>query len=162
MRISNEKADRSAAQPPRDEWLIDGYNVIHAGLLGAAGRREWWRAEHRARLEERCREFAERANESAQPPLIWLVFDGTRPGDENDATCAESPSIVFAPSADDWIVKRVRGYEDPQRLNVVTGDRQVADRCRHAGAQVVSPRAFLRRCEEDPPDSSIRAQPKSS
>jgi uncharacterized protein YaiI (UPF0178 family) len=54
--------------------------------------------------------------------------------------------VVFAPSADDWILRELREASDPTAIVVVTADRQVADRARHRGARVVSPRAFLERC----------------
>ena len=52
--------------------------------------------------------------------------------------------VVFARSADDWLVKRVRAAGEP--VCVVTSDRQLADRARRRGAEVVSPRRFLARC----------------
>jgi hypothetical protein len=62
---------------------------------------------------------------------------------------------VFVPSADDWLVARVREAADPQRVRVVTADRRLAARVRHHGGRVVSPAAFLGRCgaaETTPPD----------
>jgi rRNA-processing protein FCF1 len=53
---------------------------------------------------------------------------------------------VFAPSADDWLLARVREEDDPTRVVVVTADRKVAGRARQRGARVVSPRDFLERC----------------
>jgi rRNA-processing protein FCF1 len=40
----------------------------------------------------------------------------------------------------------VRSAQDPARIAVVTADKQLADRARHRGARVYSPRAFLDRC----------------
>jgi rRNA-processing protein FCF1 len=54
--------------------------------------------------------------------------------------------VVFAPSADDWLLQAVRDAEEPSALVVVTADRQLADRIRHRGARIVSPRTFLARC----------------
>jgi hypothetical protein len=53
---------------------------------------------------------------------------------------------VFAPSADDWLVDRVRRDAAPERLVVVTADRSLAGRVRHHGARVMSPGEFLGRC----------------
>jgi predicted RNA-binding protein with PIN domain len=138
----------TASVASQEHWLVDGYNVLHAGLLGPGDRGEWWRAKHRARLAERCAPLGRQGAGSEQAARVWLVFDGQHPLNSGDTIGSENPTVVFAPSADDWIVKYVRESDDVARLIVVTGDRQVADRCRHAGARVVAPREFLRRCDE--------------
>jgi predicted RNA-binding protein with PIN domain len=91
------------------------------------------------------RRFAEPAER------VWIVFDGPRPSPPpDDAAARERVQVVFAASADDWIVKRVRSSEAPERLAVVTGDRQVAGRARHRGARIETPREFIAKCV--PPD----------
>jgi hypothetical protein len=77
------------------------------------------------------------------PGSVWIVFDGKRPGPAPGET---NPKIVFAPSADQWIVGQVRKAQDARAFAVVTADHQVGGRCRHAGAQVVAPRDFIARC----------------
>ena len=120
-------------------WLVDGFNVLHAGVLRGSDRRGWWREEVRARLLERVACFEDAAAE------LWVVFDG--PGPAGDAELSSvRPRVVFAPSADDWLLAAVRDTEDPASIVVVTADRQLADRARHRGARVMSPRAFLARC----------------
>ena len=57
--------------------------------------------------------------------------------------------LEFAPSADDWLVRRVRASSEPQRLAVVTRDRRVGGRAQHSGASVVSPAQFLGLCADD-------------
>lgn len=168
--------ERDAAEPslPRGfTWLVDGYNALHACLLSGSGRQRWWTAESRELLLARGRCFGDVEAE------IWVVFDGGResqqtdeppPAHEPDAEGgARNPSpaarrlhapaavhVVFTPSADDWITRRVRRAERPGQIAVVTGDRQVAGRCAHRGARVVGPRAFLASCRQaapPPPDS---------
>jgi predicted RNA-binding protein with PIN domain len=139
----------AAAYPPaasraedgeRDvRWLVDGFNVLHAGVLRGNDRKGWWREEMRARLLARVAAFDDEAAE------LWVVFDGRGPLADAELRSAR-PRVVFAPSADEWLLAEVRGAEDPSQLVVVTADRQLADRARHRGAQVVSPRAFLARC----------------
>ena len=150
-------------------WLIDGYNVLHAVLLGGRPREgtDWWGEAGRNLLHDRVREFDGLAATCIQPPdapeaaeseppgnepqpgSVWIVFDGTRPTPQpSDA----NPQIVFAPSADQWIVGRVRSASDPRTLAVVSADRQVAGRCRHAGATVVAPRDFIARCGPPEPE----------
>lgn len=130
------------ALPSASLWLVDGYNVLHVGLLGGEERRDWWRASSRQRVIERAQAFRE-----AQPGEIevWVAFDGSRPADGDGVVC---PGVhtVFSESADEWLVREVKKAEDPGWLAVVTADRRVRDRVRHRGAHVVSPRAFLAGC----------------
>jgi len=120
-------------------WLVDGFNLLHTGILRGRDRAEWWTAPRREQLIERVTRFDELGAE------IWVVFDGpdAREGEAEDESRVRR---IFAPSADDWLVARVKASTDPARLAVVTADRKVADRARHGGAQIVSPRDFLRRC----------------
>jgi len=128
--------------PMSDErWLVDGFNVLHAGVLRGKDRRGWWREEVRARLLERVAAFEDGAAE------LWVVFDGPGPGADAERD-SQRPRVVFAHSADEWLLAAVRDTPDPASVVVVTADRQLADRARHRGARVVSPRAFLARCGE--------------
>ncbi len=156
-----QASDTPPAEP--EVWLVDGYNLLHAGVLRGRDRRGWWTAEAQARAIERIARFD-------GPGELWVVFDrrertrrGDAPGGEAGAraTPADPPGpprvrVAFAPSADDWLVRRVREAADPSRLAVVTADRRLAGRARHRGARVVPPSAFLARCPageraDDPP-----------
>ena len=121
-------------------WLVDGFNVLHAGVLHGRDRAQWWTEPRREQLVAIAARFDDAEAE------IWIVFDGSGP-----EAPAEPPASrvrqVFAPSADDWLVAKVRASETPACLAVVTADRAVAGRARHRGAQVVSPRSFLARCQ---------------
>ncbi len=140
--------------PPSDAgtepeiWLVDGFNVLHAGVLRGRDRALWWTAAVQLRVVARAARF--------EPPdaQVLVVFDAAGPASER---CVPGPDlsrvrVVFAPSADDWLVREVRRAEAPERLAVVTGDRQVGGRVRHAGGRIVSPRAFLARCPEPDPE----------
>jgi len=118
-------------------WLVDGYNVLHAAVLGGRDRSQWW-------TESRRRELLERVSGFDVDAEIWIVFDG--PDDSGTADEPRGPRCVFAASADDWLVDRVRSAEDPSEIAVVTADRKVAGRARGRGARIVSPRDFLARC----------------
>jgi predicted RNA-binding protein with PIN domain len=118
-------------------WLVDGYNVLHAGVLGGRDRSQWWTASRRRELLERVAGFEQAAE-------LWIVFDG--PEDPGADLTQPGPRCVFALSADDWLVDRVRRSDDPSQIAVVTADRQVAGRARSRGAQIVSPAEFLSRC----------------
>ena len=135
---SHESARLADDLPPKAEvWLVDGYNVLHAIVLGGEPRGRFWQRDSRARLIER---LAARADTTVE---IVLVFDGKHPVEGDDAHPAPGLEVVFAPSADDWIVRRVRESERAERIGVVTHDRQVSGRCRHAGAIVRAPGNFL-------------------
>jgi hypothetical protein len=153
-------------------WLLDGYNVLHAALLPGELRSQtpWWNEDGRQRLIRRVFFFDalkdprkdvltdDIQGESGQPhdrtlkdattpssPIIWIVFDGERPAPESDD---QHPRVrvIFAPSADDYLVSRSRRAEPDQSIFVVSSDKRVIGRCAHAGAQIVKPRDFLARC----------------
>ena len=134
------RAAMEAAPPKPSLWLVDGFNVLHAGVLRGRDRAQWWTGPRREELVALAARFDDADAE------IWIVFDGSGP-----ETPAEAPAgrvrQIFAPSADDWLLAKVRASEAPACLAVVTADRAVAGRARHRGAQVVSPRSFLARCQ---------------
>lgn len=140
-------------EPEPSLWLVDGFNVLHAGVLKGRDRAGWWRAQVQLRLVERVARFDAGAGE------VWVVFDAAHERSERCEVPPAAPQVnlVFAPSADDWLVRRVRTAEAPERVAVVTGDRQVQGRVRHAGGRIVSPRAFLARCPDDEPAPATSA-----
>jgi len=129
-------------------WLVDGFNLLHAAMLsgddhgGNAHGQDagWWRAPARARVLELAAGLGEPGAE------VWVVFDGVA-----DAAAATPPGVhqVFAPSADEWLVHRVKSIPRGTPVTVVTADRRLANRARHHGAQVVSPHDFAARCSAD-------------
>lgn len=124
-------------QQPR-RWLIDGFNVVQHGLLGGRDRQCWWTAPRRAELIARSADFDDPDAE------IWLVFDGPKPvGAHGDGPRSH---LVFAPSADAWLIEQVRSADDPAQIAVVTSDRRLSARVQRRGALVVAPIDFLRRC----------------
>jgi predicted RNA-binding protein with PIN domain len=149
MPAATEDEERTGAAP--EVWLVDGYNVLHAGVLRGRDRAGWWKAAAQARLVAAVAGFDDPQAE------LWVIFDAARPEAASERCSAPPGSrvrLVFTPSADDWIVRRVRGHAEPGRLAVVTADRQVAERARQRGARVVSPLAFLRRCADTTGSSS--------
>ena len=127
-------------------WLVDGFNVLHAGVLEGRERGDWWRAASRARLLALAGSFDDPEAE------LWIVFDGPRAAPATPQTARLR--VVFAPSADEWLLSRLRSAPDPSRLGVVTGDRRLAIRSRRRGAQVIKPREFLDRCRGIEPQAS--------
>ena len=127
--------EQSAPHPSL--WLVDGFNVLCATLLGGRDRAEWWSAARRGEVVALAERFEEREAE------VWVVFDGSRdPG----GSPGQRVRRVFAASADDWLIEQVEAHRSSASLTVVTADRRVADRARQRGAQVVSPGEFLARC----------------
>jgi predicted RNA-binding protein with PIN domain len=133
----------NTADPHVDEWLVDGFNLLHAVLLGGEDRSQWWKASGRSRVLEAVAE----ATSEDEHDRVWVVFDGSRPAPESssDAGNVDRLQSVFAPSADDWLVRRVKAAPDPAHVVVVTGDRKLANRARHNGAVIQSPSDFLSR-----------------
>lgn len=129
--------------------LVDGFNVLHAVLLGSE-REGWWRREVRERLLERLGLWRESGDQ------IWVAFDGACPSwsvwAEPVAQMLGVPAggpllhCVFVESADDWIVRRARRAPDPARTIVVSADRKVVGRARGAGCEIWTPWAFMARC----------------
>ncbi len=164
---SREKAGARKDDPrgsalPAAAWLVDGYNVLHTVLLGGQPREgtDWWGETGRDLLWERIQSFdglhrpesaaadlrpdpGNAGPDALEPGTVWIVFDGKRPASSQRAA---NPQVVFAPSADQWIVDRVRSSPNSSALAVVSADHQVVGRCRHAGAQIVTPRDFIARC----------------
>ncbi len=145
-------ATESPPTPPAaDEpiaWLVDGFNVLHAAVLRGRDRKDWWGPAARGRVVDLV------CGLDAPGAEIVIVFDGQRPADEPEGGEPAGPRVVFAASADDWLLAAVRRAPDPARVVVVTADRQLADRARHRGARILGPTAFRERCR-----GSARAAP---
>jgi predicted RNA-binding protein with PIN domain len=119
-------------------WVVDGMNVVGSVPDG------WWRDRKAAmtRLAESLATFAAETNE----PLT-VVFDG-RPFDLS----APPVEVRFATqsgrnAADHDIAALVRADADPQSLTVVTSDRDLANRVKAAGAEVVGAGPFRKRLD---------------
>jgi predicted RNA-binding protein with PIN domain len=120
-------------------WLVDGMNVVGSRPDG------WWR-DRRAAMKRLTDLLAAFAEETGEP--VTVVFDG-RPFDLS----APGVEVEFAPgrgpnAADHVIAARVQADPDPQSLRVVTSDRELAERVRAAGAQVVGSGPFRKRLDE--------------
>lgn len=103
--------------------LVDGNNVMGSRPDG------WWRDRQDAmqRLVNTLDDRAQRTGED-----IDVVFDGR----ERDLQ-AVRVGVEFAPHADDLIAERAA-----PGVTVVTSDRELRDRVRAAGADVVGARAL--------------------
>jgi predicted RNA-binding protein with PIN domain len=115
-------------------WVVDGMNVIGSRPTG------WWRDRPGA-----MRELVEQLRELGEP--VTVVFD-SRPFTFEDTGAVE---VLFASragrnAADDDIAAYVEHAVEP--LRVVTSDRELAERVRRHGAEVVGVTAFRTRLDE--------------
>ena len=151
------RGSEAAAQDPTPDAytgrrliLVDGFNVLHAVLLGKDRDSGWWQRVHRERLLERVTHWSEAGD------AIWVVFDGSRPAmsvwaepvarSNDDDSSGPVVHSLFVESADNWIVRRARRTQHPERMIVVSADRKVAGRARSAGCEILTPWAFMARC----------------
>ena len=104
----------------------------------------WWRDRRGAMrvLVERLEAFAEASGDE-----VAVVFDG-RPFEFDEGGRVE---VGFAPggrnAADDAIADWVADDPDPGSLTVVTSDRELSDRVRASGAEVVGASTFRSRVD---------------
>jgi predicted RNA-binding protein with PIN domain len=124
--------------------IIDGFNVLHAGVLVGRARAEWWKEGAQRRLVERIEQFSDFPYQE-----IWIVFDRRKDtGKQRLEVASTDPRIQvhYAPSADEWIVKQVSQFSLQRRVTVVTADRLLRERVRQAGGTLYSPLQFLAHC----------------
>ncbi len=118
--------------------------MLHAGVLVGRARAEWWKEAAQRRLVERVEQFFNPIYQE-----IWIVFDRREDKKERAfAVVSADPRIQvsYAPSADDWIVERVSKLFPRRLVTVVTADRSLRERVRHAGGMYCSPLQFLAHC----------------
>jgi predicted RNA-binding protein with PIN domain len=127
--------------------IIDGFNVLHAGVLVGRDRAGWWKEAAQRRLVERVEQFSDSAYGE-----IWIVFDRRTDKPEEAVDVASTDARIqvhYAPSADEWIVAQVRTLSQQRAVTVVTSDRPLRDRVRHAGGGLCSPLQFLAACKPE-------------
>ena len=125
--------------------LIDGFNVLHAGILTGRDRSHWWHADAQRRLVARVEHYP-----CAETTMLWIVFDRrAERHQQGENVTSDDPrlQIFYAPSADDWIVAQVEQYSNQYAVTVVTADRPLRERVRRAGGMLCSPLPFLALCE---------------
>jgi hypothetical protein len=142
--------------PPDDAspvYLIDGFNLLHAVILRGRDRARWWSGGRQRDVVSFVTGIAEKMSRGERGPSIpqfEVVFDAAREDSERFDSSPTAPGalvgVVFAPSADDFIVARVlslrSGTSRERPVWVVTADRPLADRARHRGAERLSPWQF--------------------
>lgn len=124
--------------------IIDGFNVLHAGVLVGRERAGWWQEPAQRRLVARVEQFT-----NPSYPEIWVIFDrrSDRSSQRTDVTSQDARiRVVYAPSADDWIVEQVEALSGQRPVTVVTSDRLLRNRVRQASGELLSPSRFLAAC----------------
>jgi predicted RNA-binding protein with PIN domain len=121
-------------------WLVDGMNVIGTRPDG------WWKDRQAAmlRLVDQLERWVAITGED-----VTVVFE--RP--PSPPISSPVVEVAHAPrpgpdSADDEIVRRLRGDIHPDQVRVVTSDYALADQARFLGAVVEPADSFRRRLEE--------------
>lgn len=118
-------------------WYFDGYNVLHAVLLGRDRNVAWWHRDFQRRV------VAWVEGLTKGPPIdgapVTVVFDAERPLTAAEIVTSDLVAVVYTPNADDWIVETCR---NDSAAHVVTADRALQERVKATGSSVSKPWAF--------------------
>ena len=119
-----------------EEWLIDGYNLLHS-FPAATPRRP------KLSREDLCKALADFAS-SVNHPVI-LVFDGKGNPAEFSHYSTKHLSILYSQSvtADAYIERYLFEHKGRCSFTVVTKDRAITNHARGCGARVLSPSIFM-------------------
>jgi predicted RNA-binding protein with PIN domain len=129
-------------------WLIDGYNVMHAGgRLGPKLGREGFRRARRRFLDELA---------SALPPeeteATTVVFDASvPPGDFKLEARYRGLQVVFAlgdENADARIEHLIAGHSAPKALTVVSSDHRIRQAAHRRRATVMTAEDYWMRLDD--------------
>lgn len=119
-------------------WLVDGYNVLHAVLLGQEREVPWWRREYQQLVLDWV---VERFPAPLTDHNVVLAFDASRPLCDAERVAHAWVNVVYVPDVDEWMVQRCAQSEcgSGNTTCVVTADRSLGDRARARGARVAKP-----------------------
>jgi predicted RNA-binding protein with PIN domain len=123
-------------------WLIDGYNVMHAGgRLGPKLSRQGFRHARRRFLDELAGALG-----AELAPEVMVVFDATvPPGDFGLDEKYRGISVVFAlgdENADARIEQLIAKHSNPKTLTVVSSDRRIRQAATRRRARSVAAEDF--------------------
>ena len=122
-------------------WLVDGMNVIGTRPDG------WWKDRDAAML--RLVDMLERWA-AADGEDVTVVFERQpRPPIRSSVIEVTHARRPRPDAADDEIIRRLREFEEPAKVRVVTSDRWLADRASAAGATVEGAESFRSRIESN-------------
>ena len=110
--------------------LVDGYNV--------AKQHPQWRSLSPARARQQLAAAIQHAKWPVPVARVELVFDGDPTVAPTGRRAGPVSEVFGLPSADSAIVGRVQRCASPDRMIVVTDDREIVRAARVAGARVES------------------------
>ncbi len=114
------------------QWLLDGYNLLHACVLTGRDRAGWWLPEGQARVLAWVDAFA-------AEHCVVVVFDSGDGAPQVDVAPYHA-EVRFVPDADEELVRAAREMGDVAW--VVSADRALRDRVKHVGARTMRPWDF--------------------
>lgn len=136
-----------------ERW-VDAFNVMHKiGSLGQLMREDLEEAR-----ETFLRMLAPRVFKSRER---WtVVFDGLASGRDH----APGPiRVIFAPSADAWIMNSLKRHANPKTVTVVSSDeKDIGVRARSMGAQMESAEAMASRLLRPKKGEDASEKPENS
>jgi len=120
-----------------DEWLIDGYNLLHSLKVGAE--KEFLSS--RSAFLERLASFA-----SSTGSHVLVVLDGKAQDAELESYRTQFFQVIFSQdvSADCCIEKYLYEKRGQSSIMVVTKDRAISNMARGSGARVMANEQFIR------------------
>ncbi len=119
------------------QYLVDAYNLLFRAV------------KKRGSLQNTRQLIIEELNESVSHlnMAIVLVFDGA---DENLSDFSRGHfgaiELIYTSkgkSADEYIIEEVALAKSPEKITVVTSDRELANHCKNLGAQKMSIHEFI-------------------
>jgi predicted RNA-binding protein with PIN domain len=122
---------------PEVTYYFDGYNVLHAVLLGHERDVAWWHRDFQLRVVSWVEQLLNKP--ALNIALAIVVFDAGIPPCNEERVQSSLLSIVYAPNADDWIVQECANTSGASAPWVVTADRALTDRVKALGARVIKP-----------------------
>ena len=120
-----------------EEWLIDGYNLLHSAVLPGNKKRDV----SREMLFGLLAGFA-----SSEERKVLMVLDGQGNEQEFGAYQTKNFAVIYshALTADSVIEKMLCEKKEISAFRVVTKDRALCQMARGLGARVMAPEEFMR------------------
>jgi predicted RNA-binding protein with PIN domain len=123
-------------------YLVDGNNVI--------GQRVGWHRDKPAAQRRLLRELADMNREGDNE--VTVVFDGRPLPEVGDGDTLDGVPVFFArrgSDADHRMLELVRESSKPERIIAVTSDRQLGEKLRSLGVQMIRSCRFRKMLEEE-------------
>ena len=138
-----------------EEWLIDGYNLLH-GLHSVISSES--KKSNRSALLSDVADFSSRVEQR-----VLMVLDGSGPQDELDSYHTPFFRVVYSQkiSADSYIERMLFERRSEAQFMVVTNDRAISNIARGGGARVMSTSQFLERMRDLKKESSAEQDKKN-